>query len=135
MTRAVFETRFFIHFFSSPDPRVHRILLGLMQKYDRRLVSAITLFEIYKISLEREGKETAETRISRIGNEFTVVPVDGAIAVAGAQVKHAAKVRMGKDVPMADSLIAATSLASKAVCITDSAHLQKIPHLKCRWIR
>jgi predicted nucleic acid-binding protein len=135
MARAVFETRFFVHFFSSPDPRVHRLLLGLMRKYDRRLVSAITLFEIYKISLEREGKDTAETRISRIRNEFTIVPVDDAIAIGGAQIKHAAKVRMSEDVPMADSLIAATSLANKAVCITDSHHLLKIPELKRKWIR
>ena len=135
MPRAVFETRFFIHFFSSPDPTVHRMLVGLMRRYDRKLVSAITLFEIYKISLEREGKETAETRVSRIRNEFTIIPVDDAIAVRGAQLKHTAKVRMREDVPMADSLIAATALANKAVCITDSPHLGRIPQLKRKWIR
>jgi len=135
MPRAVFETRFFIHFFSSPDPTVHRMLVGLMRRYDRKLVSAITLFEIYKISLEREGKETAETRVSRIRNEFTIIPVDDAIAVRGAQLKHTAKVRMREDVPMADSLIAATTLANKAMCITDSPHLGRIPQLKCKWIR
>jgi len=37
----------------------------VIEKYDGRLVSAITLFEIYKICLEKEGKETAETRILR----------------------------------------------------------------------
>jgi len=134
MSSAVFETRFFIHFFASPDREIHRRLLQLMRLYDRRLVSAITLFEIYKISLEREGKETAETRISRMRTEFDVAPVDDPVAVRGAQLKHAAKVRCREDIPMADSLIAATSVIRKAVCITDSPHFDKIPQIKCRWI-
>jgi len=134
MARAVFETRFFVHFFSSADPAIHRRLLELMQRYDRKLVSAITLYEIYKISLEREGKETAETKISRIKCEFNSIPVDDTIAICGAQLKHAAKVQAGEDVPMADSLIAATVLIHKAVCITDSPHLCKIPRLKRRWV-
>ena len=134
MSSALFETRFFIYFFASPDPTTHRQLLELMRKYDTRLVSAITLFEIYKLSLEREGKETAETRISRIRNEFDVIPVDDLIAVRGAQLKHTVKVRYNEDMPMADSLIAATSVLRKTVCITDSPYLKKIPEVKCRWI-
>ena len=134
MSSAFFETRFFIYFFASPDPSRHRQLLELMRKYDTRLVSAITLFEIYKLSLEREGKETAETRISRIRNEFDVIPVDDLIAIRGAQLKHTAKVRYNEDMPMADSLIGATSFLRKTVCITDSPHLKKIPEVKCRWI-
>jgi predicted nucleic acid-binding protein len=105
-----------------------------MRKYDARLVSAITLFEIYKLSLEREGEETAETRISRIRNEFDVIPVDDLIAVRGAQLKHTVKVRYNEDMPMAGSLIAATSVLRKTVCITDSPHLEKISQVKCRWI-
>lgn len=135
MSRAVFETRFFIHFFSSPEPRLHGLLLELMRKYDRKLVSAITLFEVYKISLEREGKETAETRISRMRREFNVIPVNDEIAVNGAQLKHATKLQRGKDIPMADSLIAATAMVHRAVCITDTPHLDSIPRLKLRWIR
>ena len=134
MPRAVFETRFFIHLFSSPDPRIHSLLLKLMRRYDRRLVSAVTLFEIYKISLEREGRETAETRILRIRNEFSLIPVDDVIAVEGARLKHSVKIRTGRDTPMADSLIAATSIVNKAVCVTDSPHLDKIPQLRRRWI-
>ena len=134
MSSALFETRFFIYFFASPDPTTHRQLLELMRKYDTRLVSAITLFEIYKLSLEREGKETAETRISRIRNEFDVIPVDDLIAIRGAQLKHTAKVRYNENMPMADSLIGATNVLRKTVCITDSPHLKKIPEVKCRWI-
>ncbi len=135
MSKAIFETRFFIHFFSSPDPKEHRQLLELMRKYDRRLVSAITIFEIYKISLEREGKEIAETRISRIRHEFGLISVDDAIAVIGAQLKHAVKVQRGQDTPMADSLIAASSIINKAVCVTDSPHIYNMPQVKRRWIK
>jgi predicted nucleic acid-binding protein len=105
-----------------------------MRRYRPRLISVITLYEIYKLSLEREGKETAETRIARMRKEFGVIAVDDSIAIRGAQLKHAAKVRSNEDVPMADSLIAATSIVSKAICITDSPHFDKIPLVKRKWI-
>lgn len=134
MTSAVFETRFFIHFFASPAADTHRKLLEVMRTYYPRLVSVITLFEVYKLSIEREGRETAETRVSRIREEFDVIAVDDSIAIRGAQLKHAAKVRNNEEVPMADSLIAATGVLNRAICITDSPHFQKIPQVKHRWI-
>jgi predicted nucleic acid-binding protein len=134
MPRAVFETRFFIHFFASGNPNIHRRLLALMGQYQPKLVSTITLFELYKLSLEREGKETAETRAARIRGEFQVLPVTDSIAIRGAQLKHVAKVRSNEDVPMADSLIAATAGCCKAVCITDSPHFYKIPQVKHKWV-
>jgi len=134
MPKAIFETRFFVYFFASPDLETHRKLLRLMDGFRPRFVSAITLFEIYKLSLEREGKEMAETRVARIRREFQVVPVTGSIAVRGAQLKHAAKVRSNEDIPMADSLIGATSLVNRALCISDSPHFDKMPQVKRKWI-
>ena len=134
MPRAVFETRFFIYFFSSSDPELHKLLLDLMRKYDKKLVSAITFFEICKLSLEREGRGTAETRISRIRREFNLIPVDDAIAVLGAQLKHAANIQRGQDIPMADSLIAATSLTLNATCLSDDPHFKAINEIKTNWI-
>jgi predicted nucleic acid-binding protein len=66
--------------------------------------------------------------------EFEVVPVTDSIAIRGAQLKHAAKVQSNEDIPMADSLIAATSLLSKAVCVTDSLHFDEMPQVKRKWI-
>jgi len=109
-------------------------LLGLMGRYKARLVSTITLFEIYKLSLEREGNETAETRVARTRKEFQVIPVSDSIAIRGAQLKHIAKARRNEDVPMADSLIAATSVENRAVCITDLPHFGKILEVKRKWI-
>jgi predicted nucleic acid-binding protein len=134
MPKAIFEARFFIYFFASSDPDTHRRLLALMARFQPKLVSAITLFEIYKLSLEREGKDTAETRTARIRKEFEVAPVSDSIAIRGAQLKHAAKVHNSEDIPMADSLIAATSVLNKAICITDSPHFENIPQVKCKWI-
>jgi len=134
MTRAVFETRFFVYFFASADPEIHRRLLALMVQYQPRLVSTITIFELYKLSLEREGKETAETRTARIKKEFQLLPVSDSIAIRGAQLKHLAKLRSNEDVPMADSLIAASAILNKAVCITDSPHFDKIPQVRHKWV-
>ncbi len=37
-------------------------------------------------------------------------------------------------IPMADSIIAATASALRAVCVTDDPHISKIRELKTRWI-
>jgi predicted nucleic acid-binding protein len=134
MPRAIFETRFFVYFFASSDPETHRKLLTLMERFRPRLISPITLFEIYKLSLEREGKEVAEARTAHMRKEFEVVPVTDSIAIRGAQLKHAAKVQSNEDIPMADSLIAATSLLSKAVCVTGSPRFDEMPQVKRKWI-
>jgi hypothetical protein len=55
-----------------------------MEPYRPRLVSANTLAEVYKLSLEREGKDTADTGTARIRKEFGVVPVNDSIAIRGA---------------------------------------------------
>lgn len=55
-----------------------------MGRYRPRFVSAIALYEVYKLFLEREGKETAETRTARIRKVFGVVPVNDSIAIRGA---------------------------------------------------
>jgi len=65
--------------------------------------------------------------------EFNVIPVDDMIAVGGAQLKHSTRIQTGEDIPMADSLIDATTIVHRAVCITPP--LDKIPRLKRRWIR
>jgi len=84
--------------------------------------------------LEKEGKDAAEARTARIRKDFHGIPVSDSIAIRGAQLKPAAKVRSNEDVPMADSLIAATAILSKAVCITDPPRFDKIPQVKRKWV-
>jgi predicted nucleic acid-binding protein len=128
MISLVFDTRFFIeHYYSSDEEtqeRTKRELVATKAKY----VSVITLHEIYRLTIGREGRETALLRVSMISKDFEVVNVDPAIALKAAELRHA------HTLPMADSLIAATCLTLKGVCVSDDPHFHKIRGLPTRWI-
>ena len=87
-----------------------RRLRTLFDEARARYDSSITIFEIFKLSIEKEGKEVADCALI-IQNEFEVVSVDGEIAKEGGRL--GARLR----IPMADSLIMATAKkASRTVC-------------------
>jgi predicted nucleic acid-binding protein len=128
MPNLVYDTRFFIEHYYSADHAVQektkRELLTVRNKY----VSVITLHEVYRFSLAREGREIAQLRVDLISNDFDVVDVDSAIAVKAAEMRH------GLSLPMADSLIAATCSVLKATCVTDDPHFTRVRELTTRWI-
>ncbi len=70
----------------------------------------------------------AELRAGLIGKDFEVIPVDEELAVMSAEM------RREHEIPMADSIIAATASHLKTVCVTDDPHIQKIRGIKTRWI-
>jgi predicted nucleic acid-binding protein len=128
MPDLVYDTRFFIeHFYSANEKmreRTKREILVNKAKY----VSVITLHEIYRLTLRKEGRDTAQLRVSLISKDFEVVDVDRAVAVKAAEMRH------GSSLPMADSLIAATCLTLKAACVSDDPHFARIRGLSTRWI-
>jgi len=83
---------------------------------------------VYRLSLDAEGKQTAELRVRLLRQDFTVVDVDWAIA------KEAALVWKKCKVPMADATIAATAMRIKAPCVTNDEHLLNMKELKTRWV-
>ncbi len=128
MPNLIYDTRFFIeHFYSANiavQERTKRELLNNKAKH----VSVITLHEIYRLALGKEGREVAQLRVNLISKDFEVVDVDCAVAVKAAEMRH------GSSLPMADSLIAATCLALKAACVSDDPHFARIRGLSTRWI-
>lgn len=46
-------------------------------------MSAITIYEIFKLSMEKEGRDVADLRASIIESELDVVSVDSEIAREG----------------------------------------------------
>lgn len=128
MPELVYDTRFFIeHFYSANEKmreRTKREILVNKAKY----VSVITLHEIYRLTLEKEGRETAQLRVNLISKDFEAVDVDSAIALKAAEMRH------GLPLPMADSLIAATCFTLKAVCVSDDPHFTRLRGLSTRWI-
>jgi predicted nucleic acid-binding protein len=128
MPNVVYDTRFFIeHYYSAREDVQRRTKLELVTNKSK-FVSVISLHEIYRLTLSKEGRETAELRVNLISKDFKVVDVDLQIAVKAAEIRH------GISIPMADSIIAATCSVLKGTCISDDPHFDKVPGLSKRWI-
>jgi predicted nucleic acid-binding protein len=128
MSSSVYDTRFFIeHYYSANEDVQQRTKLELIAN-KKRFVSVISIHEIYRLTLKKEGRETAKLRTSLISKDFRVIDVNPSIAVKAAEIRH----RLA--IPMADSLIAATSLVLGGTCVSDDPHFETVEGLSTRWI-
>jgi len=91
-------------------------------------ISAITIYEIYKLTLQTDGKDVADLRVRLLEKDFKVVNVDPRIAKEAAMIWH--KYRL----PMADAIIVATSTVSEADCVTNDPHFSSTGEITTRWI-
>ena len=128
MSSSVYDTRFFIEHYYSANKDVQRRTKLELTANKKRFASVISLHEIYRLTLKKEGRETAKLRTSLILKDFRVIDVNPSIAVKAAEIRH----RLA--IPMADSLIAATSLVLGGTCISDDPHFQNVEGLSTRWI-
>jgi predicted nucleic acid-binding protein len=128
MPKTVYDTRFFIEHYYSPKATVLSKTREAIRKAKDRFISAIVLHEIYWLTLETEGQETAELRATLLEKDFKVVKVDAEIAKASAQLRH--KYRLN----MTDSIIAATAQLLKATCLSDDPHFKSVDEIKTSWI-
>ena len=95
----------------------------IIAKHPDLIVPAIIITEIRKIVLRERGTEKAET-ITRSLLAAQVVPIDESIASTAADlaIKH--------KLPLADSIIYATTLAHKATLWTQDDDFKGLPHVK-----
>jgi len=128
MSKTVYDTRFFIEHFYSQNGDVLRRTKEEIRKTKERYISAIVIHEVYQLTLEREGRQTAILRTSLLEKDFRTVNVDSKIAKSSAELRHKYKTSI------ADSVVAATSLFLNAICISDDPHLKVIREIKSRWI-
>jgi len=126
MNKAVYDTRFFSDSYYSQD----ELLLKKIRAHRarKRYVSAVVIHEVYNLALSRVGREDAKIQVADILGEFEVVPVDEQIAQVSAELKHKYQL------PMGDSMIAATAVVLKAVCITDDPHFKQMKEIQTAWI-
>ena len=127
MNKAVYDTRFFVEFFYSKDSELRKRIREEKQNR-KKYVSAVAIHELYAISLAREGRETAKLRITIMKKDFEVIPVDDQIAQVSAELRHK------YNLSMRDSMVAATALELKSVCISDDLHFRQIKEIKTAWI-
>ncbi len=128
MPDTLYDTRFFLAAYAA-ERGLRPQVRSELQTRKRRYVSAITIHETYRISLEGEGRDVAKIRKSAIERDFQIVDVDSDIAAESAEIK----VSQGRDFPIADAIIAATAKLKKLVCFTDDDHIKSIAALKTRW--
>jgi len=128
MPDTIYDTRFFLATYAKEAGQLRK-LRSELQEHKRRFVSAITIHEIYRITLEEEGREVAKIRSAAIERDFEVVDVDSEIATESAEIK----VAQGRDFPIADSIIGATARLRKLVCFTDDEHIKSLRGIKTRW--
>ncbi len=101
---------------------------GELRSKGTKYVSAVTIHELQKLTLEREGKEVASLRVGLVEKEFKVISLDGSLA------KSSGVLRSKYGIPLADSVIGATAMTLDLRCVTDDPHLKQIREIKTRWI-
>jgi predicted nucleic acid-binding protein len=130
MPETLYDTRSFVCVYSAREPGLKQKLRRELDTRRRRHVSAITIHEVYRLSLQDEGREVAKIRKAAIERDFHVIDVDSEIAAEAAEIK----VAHGNDFPLADAIIAATAILHKLDCFTDDDHIRRLAGLKTRWI-
>lgn len=128
MSKAVFDTRFFIEHYYSQNQQTLQKTKEAIRQTKQKYISTIVIHEIYQLTLQKEGRETAKTRTNLLEKDFKTINVDPKIAKTSAEIRHKYKTSM------ADSIIAATALTLKAICLTDDPHIKTIKEIKTKWI-
>ena len=127
MSKAVYDTRFFAQFYYSRDEKLLKRIRE-EKRQPEKYSSTVVVHELYNLTLEREGRETAVLRAALLRQEFNVVPVTSEIAEISAEFRHK------YDLSMGDSMIAATASSLKAVCVSDDPHFKRVKEIKTTWI-
>ena len=128
MPKTMYDTRFFLEHYYSREASMLKKTKEAIRKAKERFISAIVIHEVYWLTLNQEGHETAVMRATLLEKDFKVVKVDAEIAKSSAELRH--KYRMS----MAESIIAATTLLLKATCLSDDPHFKSINEIKTAWI-
>jgi len=130
MSDTLYDTRYFLAVYTTKEAALKRKLLKELEFRRPRYVSAMTIYEVYRVSLEVEGRDVAKMRKTTIERDFEIVYVDSDIAVKAAEIK----VAQGRAFPLADAIISATAILRGLTCFTDDEHIKALSGLRTRWV-
>jgi predicted nucleic acid-binding protein len=125
---SLYDTRFFFEHYYSGDPTTLKKTKGEISGKGPNYVSVVTIHELYKLTLEKEGRDVAKLRIRLLKKDFKAIPFDEELAVLSAEI------RSKQRIPMADSIIAATAKLHRLECVSDDPHFSQVREVKTRWI-
>ena len=119
----LFDTRYFWAVFTSKNPEFLKKLRTIFDSSKTTYASAISIYEVYKLTISEEDPTVAEIRVNSIKKEFTIIDVDPTIAEEAARISHRVKV------PIADALIMATARKLRVPCATDDPHFTEVKRI------
>jgi toxin FitB len=94
----------------------------------QQVVPTITLFEVFKTVARWKGEDAAFDAVATMV-QGTVIELTVELAL------EAARISADTGLPMAESMIAATARAERAVLWTQDAHFQGLPDVEYRPVR
>jgi len=127
------DTRFFLtHFLAESNEvkeQTRRKMIELQE--EMAIVPTIVLHEVYKYMHDRLGREIARLRVDSITtSQLRVVDLTTAIALTSANLRC-----RYRDLPTADSIVAATSIETKSKrVVSDDPHFLKITEIRNEWL-
>jgi predicted nucleic acid-binding protein len=124
-----YDTRFLVELFYTSDDDMKDRIRAVLTNSKPNILSTAALSEIYRLTLEKEGRDVAEIRAISLSKDFRLVDIDRDIAIQAAVIKHK------HGMPFADSLIASTAKVLGVPCYTDDPHFHGITGLTVRWLR
>ena len=129
MKGSSYDTRFLIELFYAGEAVTKDKIKSVLLNSRPNFLSTAALSEIYKLTLEKEGRDVAELRANSLAKDFRLVDVDREVAIQAAQIKHK------HGIPFADSLIASTAKILRIPCYTDDPHFRGMEGVSLKWIR
>jgi len=105
------------------DARNARFFAPVIEDTENLIVSTINIYEVFKRVLQQRGQDAALQAVALM-HHGGLADVTSAIAMDAATLSTELKL------PMADSLILATSRAHGAVLWTQDAHLRGLPGVR-----
>lgn len=124
MSRYLLDTNVLVHWVnkSSGFERIEGRLTQIPK--DRIFVSAVTVWEVYRMTEKAEFLHKVSTRASKALmtalEMFTHISLDSQMAALGGSL-HAYLAHHGKTIGERDSMIAATAMSKHLVMVTDNA--------------
>lgn len=124
-----YDTRFFFEHYYSDDDSTLDLTREELRAKQRKYISSIVLHEVYKLTLEKDGRSVAELRTKLLEKDFNIIAVDAKIARISAEYRHKYRI------PLADSIVAATAKITGTKCVTDDQHIRQIREIRTSWIK
>jgi hypothetical protein len=82
-----FDTRFLVELFYSTNENTQSKIRTILLDSRPNILSTAALSELYKLTLEKEGKDVAEIRANTLSKDFRLVDVDREVAIQAAIIK------------------------------------------------